>query len=183
MILMHWLDHIANKTSVAASSRLARRLMVALLAAVPIVVGLFVWQVHTAATRVAVFEKRYPTLMATPSPWPQSAPGVLSATTAPRPTVTPSESTSGNNNSAACASIASAGNKDLQAVNSQITQDLSQAKQYASTGDFSDAGSVANKANQLGHQGSSDQTRYEQQLTAQHCSSEFTLQLTQSNSQ
>ncbi len=182
MILMHWMAHIANKTSVAASSRWARGLVLALSAAVPIVVGLFIWQLHTAAAHVAVFENHYPAVTTTPvvaSPWPRSAPGALSATTTPQSTVAPSESTSGSNNSAACETIANAGNKELQTLNSEISQDLSQAKQYASTGDFSSAGSDANKANQLGHQGSSDQTKYEQELNADHCSSQYTLQLTQ----
>jgi hypothetical protein len=178
MGLMGWLAHIPKTAAAAVSSKWARGFVLVLALSAPIFMCICIWEVHAAGMRAVSSVNHYPTNVvptAVPSIAPNN-PNILSATTVPDPAPTTAAHPSGTNNSAACQSIAASGDKDLNTLNAQIAQDLTQAKKYASTGDFTSAGSVATEANQLGSKGAADQTRYQQELNANNCSVQLTAQ-------
>jgi len=179
IILMGPLTAITKLIATATASRWVRGLTLALALAAPTVMVICIWQIHATTARAKSLENHYPPI--TTALTPQSAPSslhTLSASTAP---VATRLATSGNNNSAACEAIVNMGNKDLNTLNSEIAKDLAQAQKDASIGNFSDAGGIANQANQLGKQGASNQAKYQQQLNAMRCSSQYTSQLGQVN--
>jgi hypothetical protein len=174
---MDWPTHIAKAIAIAASSKWAVRVVLVLSLSAPILMGILIWELHTSVHPTALVEDRNSAVAAILAP--QNTPNVLSASTSGNGSSAGSISTSANasNSNANCEAILSAGNKELNSLNAQVSQDLSQAKKYASTGDFADADVAAKQANQLGEQGSTAQTTYEQELGANHCSAQIASEL------
>jgi hypothetical protein len=179
MRLMDWPTNFAKAIAIAASSKWTVRVVLALSLSAPILMGILIWKLHTSVQPTALVENRNSAVASNLAP--QNTPNVFSASTSENESSTGSNPTSADasNSTSSCETILNAGNKALNALNSQVSQDLSQAKKYASTGDFADAGVIATQANQLSAQGSSEQTKYQQQLSASHCNGQITSQLGQ----
>jgi hypothetical protein len=180
---MNWPTQIIKTTKAAASSKTMRTLVLGLSIMAPIIMLACVWEVRAASTQELRLLRR--TSTSSVPTVSQATPGLVSTNAMPND-VTPAQTTTKSSASpapagisdASCQSIATTGSKDLNSLNSQVSQALTQAKQAASTGNFSSAGVFASQANLLGAQGARDQKQYTNQLNADHCNSQYAVQLT-----